>query len=113
MVNENFRNAIFNYCAEHGLTEDEQPLIFDNHAYDNSVIGISHDGRLVYDYELMVQEFMKDENCSEEEAVEWIEYNTMRSLCYGGGLTPIIITTNYDYLMEIYNYKNYNKQEEK
>ena len=106
MVNEAFRKAIYNYCAENGLEEDEQPLIFDNHAYDNSIIGISHTGRLVYDYDSMVIEFMQDEGCSWEEAVEWIEYNTMRSLGYGGPMSPIIITTCYNDIIENYCYEN-------
>lgn len=104
MRNEDFRKAMYNYCVENGLGEDEQPLIFDNHAYDNSVVGISNEGRLVYDYDSMVREFMEDEECTEEEAIEWIEYNTMRSLGYGGGLTPIIITTNYNDIVELYTY---------
>ena len=83
MVNEKLRKAMANYCEDNALEESEQPLIFDNHAYDNSIVGISNDGRIVYDYSSMVQEFMNDEDCSEEEAIEWIEYNTIRSLGYG------------------------------
>lgn len=103
MVIEDFRKAIAKYCEENGLEGEDCPLIFDNHAYDASVIGISHEGRVIYDYNLMVKEFMEDEQCSEEEAIEWLEYNTMRSLGYGGGLQPIIITTGIEDLMEKYN----------
>jgi len=102
MVNEKLRKAMANYCEDNALEESEQPLIFDNHAYDNSIVGISNDGRIVYDYSSMVQEFMNDEDCSEEEAIEWIEYNTMRSLPYAGAMGPIIITSNVEDILERY-----------
>ena len=65
--------------------------IFDNHAYDKSIIGLSVDCRLVYSYEKMVKEFMEDEGCDETDAIEWIEYNTIRSLPYLGDHAPIIV----------------------
>ena len=102
MVNEKLRKAMANYCEDNALEESEQPLIFDNHVYDNSIVGISNDGRIVYDYSSMVQEFMNDEDCSEEEAIEWIEYNTMRSLPYAGEMGPIIITSNVEDILERY-----------
>lgn len=64
--------------------------VFDNHAFDNSIIGTTFDGRAVYDYEKMIQELMADENWSEDEATEWIEYNTLRALPYMGDNSPIV-----------------------
>lgn len=57
-------------------------IVFDNHAYDNSIIGLSEDGRVVYDYDKMVQELCKDEGWDELTAMEWIDYNTIRALPY-------------------------------
>lgn len=37
---------------------------------------------LVYDYELMVQHLIKTDNMEYDDAVEFIEYNTIRSLPY-------------------------------
>lgn len=68
----------------------EEALVFDNASYDNSIIGISTDGRVVYSFEKMIKEFMSDENVSEMEAIEWIEYNTIRALSYMGDNAPII-----------------------
>ena len=68
----------------------EDSIVFDNYAYDNSIIGVSTDGRVVYSYEKMVGELVKDEGISEMEAMEWIDYNTVRALPYGGQNTPII-----------------------
>ena len=50
----------------------EDALVFDNFAYDNSIIGTTLDGRVIYCYEKMVEEYMIEEECSYEEAVEWI-----------------------------------------
>lgn len=70
MVNEKFRKALENYCKINDLSEDEQPLIFDNSSYDNSIIGITINNELVYDYAKMVQEFMFENNCKYEDAAE-------------------------------------------
>lgn len=59
-------------------------MVFDNMAYDNSIIGLTIDGRVIYGFELMVEELMNDEGWSETEAIEWIEYNTIRALPYTG-----------------------------
>ena len=102
MVDENFRRILATYCEEQELQEDERPLIFDNQAYDNSIIGLTDDNRLVYDYEKMVKEYMSDNNSSEEEAIEWIEYNTMRSLGYGREKTPIIVRFTKKFIEDFY-----------
>lgn len=66
-------------------------IIFDNHAYDNSIIGVTLDDRVIYGYELMVQELMNDEGWDELDAIEWIEYNTIRALPYFGKNAPMIV----------------------
>ena len=66
-------------------------VVFDNHAYDNSIIGTTFDGRAIYDFNKMVQELMNDEGWTEIEAVEWIEYNTLRSIPYGGEKAPMVV----------------------
>ena len=92
MKNENFRKALNEYIKDYGIEEDV--ILLENHTYDNSVIGITEDGRLIYDYEKMIKEFMKDEGCSETEAIEWLEYNTLRAIPYMGERAPIIMGTN-------------------
>ena len=68
-------------------------VVFDNHAYDNSIIGTTFDGRAIYDFDKMAEELMQDEGWTHEEAVEWIEYNTIRVLPYGGEKAPLIVYT--------------------
>lgn len=66
-------------------------VVFDNHAYDNSIIGITLDGKVIYGYERMIKELMNDEHWNETDAIEWVEYNTIRSLPYFGDKAPIIV----------------------
>ena len=60
-------------------------------SYDTALIGVSHDDRAIYDYELMVEWLMEEEDFTEEEAVEWIDYNTIRALSYMGEDGPIVL----------------------
>ena len=36
----------------------EDAIVFDNMSYDSSIIGVTTDGRVVYDYDKMVEELM-------------------------------------------------------
>ena len=69
----------------------EDAMVFDNMSYDNAIIGTTTEGKVVYDFDKMVEELMRDEEWSYEEAVEWIEYNTIRALPYAGPNAPIIM----------------------
>lgn len=66
---------------EFGYDPDEINL-FKNEDYDSALVGVSEDGRAVYDFDLMVEDYMNKYNCSDIEAVEWIEVNTLRSMPY-------------------------------
>lgn len=69
----------------------EGAIILDNSAFDNSIIGVTLDGRLIYDYDKMIEELIEDDGMSFDEAMEWIDYNTIRALPYAGSCAPIII----------------------
>lgn len=60
-------------------------------SYDDALIGISDDNRAIYDYDKMVSWLVSEENLSEEEAEDWINYNTIRALPYFGANAPIIM----------------------
>ena len=60
-------------------------------SYDDALIGVTHDNRAVYDYEKMVEWLISTEEFTEEEAVEWIDYNTLRAIGYFGEDAPIIM----------------------
>ena len=59
----------------------EDAVVFESPSYDDAIVGVS-DGRVVYDFNKMVECLVNDEDMSEEEAIEFIEYNTIRALPY-------------------------------
>ena len=69
----------------------EDMIIFKDYSYDDALIGVSHDGRAIYDYEKMIEWLMDKEGWNDEEAIEWIEYNTIRGLYYMGDCAPIVM----------------------
>lgn len=70
---------------------EEEYVVFSNPSYDDAAIGVSSDGRVVYDFQLMVRYLIEKENMTEEDAIEYIEYNTLRSLGYVGNNSPIVL----------------------
>ena len=69
----------------------EDVVAFVSPRYDDALIGVSEDNRAVYDFDKMVEYLMKHDGFTYEEAVEWIEYNTIRALPYAGDKAPIIM----------------------
>lgn len=67
-------------------------IVLDNESYDNSIIGVSLDDRVIYSYEMMVGEYMRDNNCTEDEAMDWIDYNTIRAIPYFPNPRPMIVS---------------------
>jgi len=74
----------------------EDVIIFSDYSYDDALIGISEDNRAIYDFDKMVEWLVKEESFSAEEAIEWIEYNTIRALPYMGDKAPIIMYAIYE-----------------
>lgn len=79
-INENIRAEL-----------DDDAIVFDNPAFDNSIIAVTTDGQVVYDYNKMVLELMEDDDISEQDAIDWIEFNTLRSIPYAGEMAPIVV----------------------
>ena len=69
----------------------DDTIILENYSYDDALIGVTEDGRAVYDFNKMVAWLVETEGFEELEAIEWIEYNTIRALAYAGPDAPIII----------------------
>lgn len=69
--------------------EDVKYLV--NFSYDDALIGVSHDGRAIYNFDLMVDWLMREEGWSDIESIEWLEFNTLRALPYMGKDAPIIM----------------------
>lgn len=57
--------------------------MFDNPSYETAIVGYDiHTNRIIYDYERMIDYLIENEQMCEEEAVEFIDFNTIRSLDY-------------------------------
>ena len=63
-----------------------QSILWDN--LDNSVVGITSEGRVVYSIDKMILHFM-NEGMNEDESIEWIEFNILNQ--YIGEYTPLHI----------------------
>lgn len=104
MKDEKLRKVIDKFVDDH-FDEEEQrespTLLFVDHAYDKSILGVTEDGHVVYALDKMIEEFAEDESCSIDEAMEWVEYNTLRALPYAQGKKPIIVN-GVDELLLVY-----------
>ena len=69
----------------------ENFIIFENPDYDLAIIGITENNQVVYDYDKMIEHLIHEDDMSYEEAIDFISYNTIRSLSYVGMGAPIII----------------------
>ena len=70
----------------------EESIVFENPDYDSAIIGYdANDNRIIYDFEKMAEHLMEVDGMEYDEAVEFIEYNTIRSIPYAGGNAPIIL----------------------
>ena len=87
-------NPIFNSVEE--LREyleaqgHEETVFFENPSFVKAITGITDSEQLIYDYDLMIASAMEEENWEADEAIEWIEYNTIRSIPYMGQHHPIV-----------------------
>ncbi len=99
MKDESLRKAIAEMADD---LEFDDMIILDDHAYDKSIVGVTEDGRLVYDYSSMVEEYMEDEACDDVDAEEWLTYNTLRAIPYMGDHAPIVVNLNREDILDRY-----------
>lgn len=69
----------------------EDAIIFENPDYDSAIIGVSDDGRVIYDYDKMLAHLMDTDGMEMLDAADFISYNTIRALPYVGECGPIIM----------------------
>ena len=72
----------------------DEAVIFDGPDFDEAIVGVTDDGRVIYNYDAMVRSLMDRDGISMEEAIDFIEYNTIRTLEYPsltGDKPPIIM----------------------
>jgi hypothetical protein len=72
----------------------EDSIVFENPNYDSAIVGYdANNNRIIYDFNLMVEYLMDKDNMEYDEAVEFIEYNTLRAIPYAGENAPIVLMT--------------------
>ncbi len=75
--------------------DSENVVVFENPSFSDAFLGLSDDGRAVYSHSKMIAFLVKNDGISEEEAVEFIDYNTLRPLSYLPDRHPIVVM-DYD-----------------
>ena len=81
---EDFKHYLF----ENGY---EGTIILENPSFLSAICGIDENGRVVYLYDKMIEDLMLTEKMSFEDAVEFIDYNSIRALPYMGESAPLVI----------------------
>ena len=69
----------------------EEAVVFDGPDYDEAIVGVTEDGQVVYDFDKMVEILVERDGIEETEAIEFIEYNSIRALPYVEN-APIVMT---------------------
>ena len=75
---------------DNGYDADDIVLLKDE-SYDSALIAVTDDFRAVYSYDKMVEWYMEKNGCTAEEAMEWIDRNTMKDIQYAGDGAPIVV----------------------
>ena len=73
---------------EHGM----DLLFLSEDFFDDAIVGVSYNSQVVYDMDLMVDFFATNNDCTEEDALEYLEFNTW--CAYVGELTPVFVRGN-------------------
>ena len=98
MTNNDLKNTLYNMIQDEDILN--QMIIFEGDEFADGAIGITNNYHVVYSYERLVQSLAKayreeyqSDNEAEVAAMEWLDYNTIRSLPYmeKDGLVPVIM----------------------
>tara|TARA_R110002020_G_scaffold193389_7_gene393634 strand:- start:2710 stop:2961 length:252 start_codon:yes stop_codon:yes gene_type:complete len=65
-------------------------LFLSEEYFDGAIVGVTDKSQVVYDMDLMVDLFATNNECTEEEAIEYLDFNTW--CAYVGDETPVFIT---------------------
>ena len=85
---QNSISELKQFLSERGF---EDSILFEDPSFAQAIIGISEQGRVIYSYDKMIDSLKLSQSMSYEEAVEFIDYNTLRALPYMGEKCPIIL----------------------
>lgn len=69
----------------------EDSVVFENPDFEDAIVGVSTDGNVVYNYDLMRKSLSDEDEMSLEDAEEFIDYNTLRAIPYFPNPKPIVM----------------------
>ena len=70
--------------------EAEGTILYRNPDFHTAIVGVTTDNHVVYDYNAMLAYLVVKEKMTVEEAMEWIDYNTLQTYS-STGLMPIVM----------------------
>ncbi len=82
------QKSLNRWLVEHDYNDS---VVFQNPDYVSAVVGVSEEGRVIYSYEKMVRALMMTDGIDYEEAVEFVDFNTVGALPTMGEYAPIIM----------------------
>ena len=89
-INYPIFNTVDELCEYLEAQGHEDTIFFENPSFVKAITGITDKEQLIYDYNLMIEAAIEEEGWTAEEAIEWIDYNTLRSIPYMGQHHPIV-----------------------
>lgn len=93
MTNDLLKEYIKEHVSDDEITNDI--VLLEGDEFAPGFIGLTADTyQAVYSYEKLIVSLTAHNHWTSEEATEWLEYNTLRSIPYMPGKKPIII---YEY----------------
>ena len=66
-------------------------ILLEPEYYDKAIVGNDDYGRVIYSYDKLVETLVEHDRMSEEEAMEWLDYNTLRAIPSMGMMAPIVM----------------------
>ena len=80
-------------CKEFG---NEEIVVLEPEYYDGGIVGTDEGGCLIYDYYKLAEAITGNDGMTHEDAIEWIDYNTIRAIPYMGIYHPYIMFSYWD-----------------
>ena len=80
----------------HRNEAEEGTVFLEPEYFDQAIVGktlVNGKEILAYDYFLLIDALAKEEKLDWDDALEWIEYNTLRSIPYMGEGAPVVVNS--------------------
>lgn len=75
------------HIIEHISDVSPEAVLWDG--FDDCIVGLTYEGKVVYEQSLMIAKLMRENGMSAEESIEYLDYNVFNT--YVGDGTPVHI----------------------